>query len=53
MEWLEGYVTRLAEASCEVVRAAVRQRGDERKWVALYDGLYLTRGHHSNNCDRI
>ena len=46
MEWLEGYVTRLAEASCEVVRAAVRQRGDELKWVASYD---VTRGYHLNN----
>lgn len=49
MKWLEEYVTALAEASCKAVRAAIRQRGDEHKWVASFDGFYLTRGHHSNN----
>lgn len=49
MEWLEGYVTKLAEASCEAVRSAVQKRGDHQKWTASYDGFYLTRGHYSNN----
>ena len=49
VEWLEGYMTRLAEASCEAVRVAIRQHGDHQKWTASYDGFYLTRGHHSNN----
>ena len=25
------------------------QRGDAKKWVASFDGFYLTRGHYSNN----
>lgn len=47
VEWLEGFVSRLAEVSCEAVREAIRKSGDE---VATYDGFYLTRGHYSNNC---
>ena len=31
------------------VRDQVRNRGDHKKWVASYDGFYLTRGHYSNN----
>lgn len=42
-------MTRLAKASCEAVRVAIRQHGDHQKWTASYDGFYLTRGHHSNN----
>ena len=25
------------------------ERGDDRKWIASFDGFYLTRGHYSNN----
>lgn len=25
------------------------ERGDDKKWVASFDGFYLTRGHYSNN----
>ena len=42
-------MTGLAEKSCEAVREAVRKRGDEKNWVASYDGFYLTRGFYSNN----
>ena len=42
-------MTRLAEASCEAVRDAIRERGDDDQWIASYDGFYLTRGHYSNN----
>ncbi len=24
-------------------------RGDSTKWIASFDGFYLTRGHYSNN----
>ena len=46
---VETAVTELAEWSCRRAREAVRERGDSKKWVASYDGFYLTRGHHSNN----
>ena len=39
----------LAEWSCEQVRNQIVNRGDREKWVASYDGFYLTRGHYSNN----
>ena len=48
--WLGEYVTRLAEWSCSQVRDEVCARGDSEHWVTSYDGYYLTRGHHSNNC---
>lgn len=31
------------------MRDSIRERGDDKEWVASYDGFYLTRGHHSNN----
>lgn len=46
---LEVKVTELAEWSCKNVRRAIKGRGDDKQWVASYDGFYLTRGHHSNN----
>ena len=49
MEWLEEFVTKLAEESCEAVREDIHERGDAAQWVASYDGFYLTRGHYSNN----
>lgn len=49
VEWTERHVTELAEWSCEQVRNQVRNRGDHKRWVASYDGFYLTRGHYSNN----
>lgn len=49
VEWLEEFVTGLAEKSCEAVREVIRRRGDQTRWVASYDGFYLTKGHHSNN----
>lgn len=48
--WLGEHVTRLAEWSCSQVRSEVCKRGDSEQWVTSYDGFYLTRGHHSNNC---
>lgn len=50
LEELEKCVTELAEWSCNCVREAIKTRGDHQKWVASFDGFYLTRGHHSNNC---
>ena len=50
MEWVEQFITELAETSCQAVREVVRLHGDNEKWVASYDGFYLTmQGHHSNN----
>ena len=49
VEGLEEHVTELAEWSCKHVREAIKTRNDHHKWVASFDGFYLTRGHHSNN----
>jgi hypothetical protein len=42
-------LTKLAEWSCGQVRQKIVERGDKKKWIALFDGFYLTRGHYSNN----
>ena len=44
-----SYVEQLAQWSCEIVRDDIIARGDQGKWMASYDGFYLTRGFHSNN----
>ncbi len=49
IERLEPHVTQLAEWSCKHVRDTIEERGDKDKWVASFDGFYLTRGHYSNN----
>lgn len=49
ISWLGSHVEKLAEWSCEQVREKIVKRGDKDKWVASYDGFYLTRGHYSNN----
>ena len=42
-------MTMLTKWSCSQVQEAIIYRGDRTKWVASYDGFYLTRGHYSNN----
>ena len=32
-----------------VLREGVRDRGDASRWMATFDGFYLTRGHYLNN----
>ena len=49
VERLEVHVTKLAEWSCGQVQQQIVKRGDDKKWVASFDGFYLTRGHYSNN----
>ena len=49
VEDLEPHVTRLAEWSCNNVREILKASGDHKKWIASFDGFYLTRGHYSNN----
>ena len=49
MSYLGTHVERLAEWSCEKMRADIDKRGDRDQWAANFDGFYLTRGHHSNN----
>ena len=46
------HVEQLAQWSCEMVRDSIIKRGDQGKWMASYDGFYLTRGkqfdwHHA------
>ena len=48
--WLGKHVVALAKTSCEQVQQRVIDRGDKLSWTAAFDGFYLTRGHHSNNC---
>ena len=43
------HVEQLVQWSCEMVRDSIIKRGDQGKWIASYDGFYLTRGFHSNN----
>ena len=50
VEGLEVHVGNLAEWSCNQVRETIKTRGDDKKWVASFDGFYSTRGHYSNNC---
>ena len=49
VSWVGPHVDRLANWSCEQVRADIEKRGDCSQWMAGFDGFYLTRGHHSNN----
>ena len=49
VSWVGPHVDRLANWSCEQVRADIEKRGDRSQWMAGFDGFYLTRGHHSNN----
>ena len=46
---LEEHVTDLAKWSCGQVRQEITKQGDGKKWMASFDGFYLTRGHYSNN----
>lgn len=50
VEGLEVHVSQLAEWTCEHLREKITSRGDKNKWIASFDGFYLTRGHYSNNC---
>ena len=47
--WLGKHVEALAKISCEQVQRII-DCGDKLSWTAAFDGFYLTRGHHSNNC---
>ena len=49
VSWVGPHVDRLANWSCEQVRADIEKRGDRSQWMAGFDGFYLTSGHHSNN----
>ena len=49
VSWVGPHVNRLANWSCEQVRADIEKCGDRSQWMAGFDGFYLTRGHHSNN----
>ena len=49
VSWVGTHVERLAEWSCEQVRADIEKRGDKDNWTANLDGFYLTRGYHSYN----
>ena len=44
VEDLEVHVTNVAEWSCSCVRGAIEERGNKNKWVASFDGFYLTGG---------
>ena len=50
ISWVGKYVEELALVTCEQVRSKVIERGDKLSRIVSFDGFYLTRGHHSNNC---
>ena len=50
VSWLGKHVEALANTSCEHVQQRIIDRGDKLNWTAAFDGFYLTRGYHSNNC---
>jgi len=43
------HVTDLAECSCGQVILEIVEHGNSKRWMASFDGFYLTRGHYSNN----
>ena len=49
VSWVVTHIEKLADWSCDQVRADIEKRGDKTQWTATFDGFYLTRGHHSNN----
>ena len=49
MHKLEEHVTELAKWSCSQVQQEIIKRGDAKRWIASFDGFYLTRCHYSNN----
>lgn len=50
VSWLGKHVEALAMSSCVQVQQKIIDRGDKLNCTAAFDGFYLTRGHHSNNC---
>ena len=42
-------VEQLVQWLCRIVRDDIVVREDKEKWMASYDGFYLTRGYHSND----
>ena len=50
VSWLGKHVEALAKKSSEQVQQHIIDRGDKLNWTAAFDGFYLTRGYHSNNC---
>ena len=48
VSWVGPHVDHLANWLCEQVKVDIEKRGDRSQWMAGFDGLYLTRGHHSN-----
>ena len=49
VSWVGTHIEKLADWSCDQVRADIEKRGDKTQWTASFDGFYLTRGHYSNN----
>ena len=50
VSWLGKHMEALAKKSCEQVQQHIIDRSDKLNWTAAFDGFYLTRDHHSNNC---
>ena len=49
IEWIAPEVQKIADWSVQQSRKAIKARGDQDKLEVMFDGLYLTRGHYSNN----
>ena len=50
VSWLGKHVEALANISCEQAQQRIIDHGDKLNWTVAFDGFYLTRGYHSNNC---
>ena len=50
VSWFGKHMEAFTKKSCEQVQQHIIDRGDKLNWTAAFDGFYLTRGHHSNNC---
>ena len=42
VSWVGNHVEKLADWSCNQVRADIEKRGDKTQWTASFDGFYLT-----------
>ena len=50
---LEEHVTDLTEWSCGQVQQEITKQGDGKKWMASFDGFYLTWGHIQTTVQQI
>ena len=50
VKWVHPHVKELAQWSCDEIKREIARRGDKKSLEIMYDGFYLTRGYHGENC---